>query len=146
MRFHSIQKHIGEFFNTNFQQSPSPEPAIGMRPRGSGPSLRRIDTKATMRLCFQNVRGAHPATALEKWVTAMERLVELNISVLGCSELNTNVGMGYNEGGIRQGIKNGWRQSKTVLGSCRGGSTESHLRGGTLLSVANGYENRVVEG
>ena len=146
MRFHSIQKHIGEFFNTNFQQSPSPEPAFGMRPRGSGPSLRRIDTKATMRLCFQNVRGAHPATALDKWVTAMERIVELNISVLGCSELNTNVGMGYNEGGIRQGIKNGWRQSKTVLGSCRGGSTESHLRGGTLLSVANGYENRVVDG
>ena len=54
--------------------------------------------------------------------------------------------MGYNEGGIRQVIKNGWRQNKTVLGSCRGGSKESHLRGGTLLSVANGYENRVVDG
>ena len=96
-----------------------------------------------MCICFQNVCGAHPRTALEKWVEAMSNIEDLHIGVIGLSEINTNMNIDANMAGLRRGIQSRWKNMKMIGGSCSGERIESHLQGGTLLAASEGYENRV---
>ena len=96
-----------------------------------------------MRLCFQNVHGDHPHTALDKWMEAMTNIEELHIGVIALSEINTNMNIDANMAGLRRGIQLRWKNMKMIGGSCDGENIESHLQGGTLIAASEGYENRV---
>ena len=98
-----------------------------------------------MRLCFQNVHGAHPRTALDKWMEATSNIDELHIGVIGLSEINTNMNIDANFAGLRRGIQSRWKNMKITGGSCSGENIESHFQGGTHLAASAGYENRVRE-
>jgi hypothetical protein len=131
----SIQQTLGDFFIGMRAPITPSTPTEEYQP----PALPRIDPQRTMRLCFQNVHGAHPRTALEKWMEAMSRIADLQIGVIGLSDINANMHIDSNQVGLQYR----WKNMKMIGGSCTGESIESHLQGGTLLAVSEGYENRV---
>ena len=84
----TIQQTLGDFLTGIRTTDPAEvTPPIAYQP----PSLPSINPKNTMRLCFQNVHGAHPRTALDKWMEAMSRIANLHIGVIGISEINANM-------------------------------------------------------
>ena len=49
------------------------------------PELPQIDTQKVLRIGFQNLHGAHPTDAHNKWVEAMENAEALKIGAFGMS-------------------------------------------------------------
>jgi hypothetical protein len=98
----SIQQALGGFLTgMRTNSTPCSTPTDEYQP----PSLPQIDPQKTMRLCFQNIHGAHPRTALEKWMEAMSRIADLQIGVIGLSESNANMHIDPNQVGLRRGIQ-----------------------------------------
>ena len=113
----TIQQTLGDFLTgIRTTDPPGVTPSIAYQP----PSLPQINTKNTMRLFFQNVHGAHPRTALDKWMEAMSNIEELHIGVIGLSEINTNMNIDANFAGLRRGIQSRWKNMKLKVGSCSG--------------------------
>ena len=136
----SIQRTLGDFLTgLRTNSTPCLTPTVEYQP----PALPQIYPQKTMRLCFQNVHGAHPRTALEKWMEKMSRIADHQIGVIGLSEINANMHIDPNQAGIRRGIQSRWKNMKMIGGSCKGESTESQIQGGTLLAASQGYENCV---
>jgi hypothetical protein len=69
---------------------------------------------------------------------AMSRIADLQIGVIGLSEINANMHIDPNQAGLRRGIQSQWKNMKMIKGSCKGESTESHLQGGALLTISEG--------
>ena len=117
----TIQQTLGDFLTgIRTTDPPGVTPSIAYQP----PSLPQINPTNTMRLCFQNVYGAHPRTVLDKWMEAMSNIEDLHIGVIGLSEINTNMNIDANFSGIRRGIQSRWENMKMIGGSCSGESIE----------------------
>ena len=107
----SIQRTLGDFLTglrTNI--TPCLTPTVEYQP----PALPQIDPHKTMRLCFKNFHGAHPFTALDKWMEAMSRIADLQIGVIGLSEINANMHIDPNQAGLRRGIQSRWKNMKMI--------------------------------
>ena len=93
----TIQQTLGDFLTGIRTTDPAgATPSLAYQP----PSLPLITPKNTMRLCFQNVHGAHPRTALDKWMEAMTNIEERHIGVIALSEINTNMNIDTNMAGL----------------------------------------------
>ena len=109
MACNTVQQTLGEFLTSiRMDRSPCSTPSIEYQP----PALPQIDPQKMMRLCFQNVRGSHPRTALEKWMEAMSNIEDLHIGVIGLSEINTNTNIDTKQAGLRRGIQSRWKNMK----------------------------------
>ena len=69
-----------------------------------------------MHMCFQNVRGAHPRTAMYKWMEAMPKIADVHIGVIELSEINANMNIKPNQAGLRRGIMSRWKIMKMIRG------------------------------
>ena len=109
----TTQQTLGDFLTgIKTTDPPGLNPSIVYQP----PSLPQINPKNTMRFYFQNVHGAHPRTALDKWMEAMSNIEELHIGVIGLIEINTNMNIDANFAGLRRGIQSRWKNMKMTGG------------------------------
>ena len=71
MEHNTIQRILVDFLTAiRKDQAPCTTPSIDYQPH----ALPQIDPHKTMHLCFQNVRGAHPHTEMDKFMEKCQNL------------------------------------------------------------------------